>query len=69
MEKKNVDINEVRQLIEKVEKTRSYERQEIIDYHHQIFNEEDNPKDDNSCLRMKMMQIKAWYQDEMSHSR
>ncbi len=61
-----VNLDEVKGLIDQVDKTRSYERQQIIDYYNQIFDEDNDPLKDDSCLRMKMMQIKAWYQDELS---
>lgn len=60
MEKVKINLKELKAFIDQIEQTQDYENEEIDEYYDRIFSSEGG-----SCMQMKMMQIKAWYQDEM----
>jgi len=66
MAQNNIDLQEVKELITHVERTKEYDCHQIIGLHNRIFNMDEDPDACESCLRIRMMQIKAWYQDQNS---
>lgn len=62
----NINLQEVKDLIDHVEKSKDYNYEMIIEVYNKIFGK--TTADCSVCLKMKMMKIKAWYQDQKKKS-
>jgi len=63
-EKNNINMDEIKTLINNVERTKKYDRKRISEYNDQIFGKEERPDNNDPCPIMQMRKIKAWYQDQ-----
>lgn len=60
----NIDIEDLKTFIDRVNRTKKYDRKEISEYYDTIFGKEDRPDSYEACPIMQMRKIKAWYQDK-----